>query len=454
MHIPRLMLCGVQSGSGKTTVTCGLLQALVNRGLRTAAFKCGPDYIDPMFHATVIGAKTGNLDAFFTPPETLRFLLAREAAGMDISVLEGVMGYYDGIAATSRASSYEVAVRTGTSAVLVVPAKGMGVSVAALVGGYCGFQPDSNIRGVILNRVAPGLYEELKEQIESRCSVRVYGYVPELKDLTVESRHLGLSLPGEVDRLREKLNRLAARLEETVDVDGLLRLAEEAADLTGQGPELRKGEPVRLGIARDAAFCFYYRENLELLEELGAELVPFSPLEDRRLPEGISGLLLGGGYPELHCEELLRNDTLRDEIRARIAAGLPTIAECGGFLYLQEILEDMEGRAHPMAGVIPGKGWYTGRLRRFGYVTLRAQADSLYGPAGTELRGHEFHYFDTEDPGEDFRAVKPVRGTQWPCIHSRGNLLCGFPHVYLYSNPACGARFLDVCRAWGREAAL
>ena len=176
---------------------------------------------------------------------------------------------------------------------------------------------------------------------------------------------------------------------------------------------------MRLAVAKDEAFCFYYRENLELLQDLGAELVPFSPLRDRKLPEGVSGLLLGGGYPELHGEALEENQVLREEIRRGVGRGLPTVAECGGYLYLQTALEDQEGGLHSMAGV---------------------------------LRGHEFHYFDTEDPGEDFEGVKPVRGTHWRCIHSKGNLLCGFPHVYLHSNPACAAHFLEVCRRWGRGA--
>lgn len=452
MASPRLMICGVMSGSGKTTVTCGLLQALVNRGLRAAAFKCGPDYIDPMFHATVIGAKTGNLDGFFTGPQVLRYLLARESAGMDLSILEGVMGYYDGIAATSQASSYAVAAATGTPAVLVVPAKGMGLSVAAVVEGCCRFQPDSHIRGVILNRVSPVLYQELKVQIEARCGVRVFGYLPEMPELTLQSRHLGLQLPEEVAGLREKLQRLAARLEETLDLGGLLALARSAPNLTGTGPDLTPGEPVRLAVARDEAFCFYYRENLELLQDLGAELLPFSPLRDRRLPERTQGLLLGGGYPELHGDALGENRAVAEEIRERIKHGLPTVAECGGYLYLQTALEDQTGKVYPMAGVLPGRGQYTGKLRRFGYLTLKARGESLYGPAGTELRGHEFHYFDTEDPGEDFEGVKPVRGAHWRCIHARGSLLCGFPHTYLYSNPACAVHFLEACRQWGKEA--
>lgn len=218
----------------------------------------------------------------------------------------------------------------------------------------------------------------------------------------------------------------------------------------GRGPELNPGSPVRLAVARDEAFCFSYRENLELLQDLGAELVPFSPLRDEQLPEGAAGLLLNGGYPELHGPALAENRAMRRAVRDRIHQGLPTVAECGGYLYLQQTLETEEGR-FPMAGVLPGTGWNTGKLCRFGYLTLRSRRDSLYGPAGTELRAHEFHYFDTNDPGEAFDGVKPVRGTHWRCIHSRGNLLCGFPHAYLYANPSCAVHFLEACRRWEKE---
>jgi len=451
MKIPRLMLCGVSSGSGKTMVTCGILQAFVRRGLRTGAYKCGPDYIDPMFHTVVIGARSGNLDSFFMEPEMLRHLLARSAAENDISVIEGVMGYYDGIATTDLASSYSVAAATETPAVLVVPARGMGLSIAAMVEGYCRFAANSRIRGVILNRVSPAIYGELKREIEARCGVTVYGYVPNLPELAVESRHLGLHMPDEVDGLREKLDLLAAKLEETVDLDGLLRLAATAPELDGKASTLHTGPHVRIAVAKDEAFCFYYAENLQLLEDLGAELVPFSPLQDAALPAGISGLLLGGGYPELYAEALSKNRAMLEQIRAAVAAGLPTIAECGGFLYLQEWLEDIDGRVWPMAGALPGRGFYTGKLRRFGYVELTAREDTLYGPAGTVLRGHEFHYFDVDEPGDSFRAEKPVRGTAWGCIKGTKTLLAGFPHVCFYSNPRCAESFLNACRAWDKE---
>ena len=448
MNTPRILLCGASSGSGKTTITCGLLQALVNRGLRTAAFKCGPDYIDPMFHSTVIGAKSRNLDSFFAPADTLRYLLQQNAAGCDISVIEGVMGYYDGIATTSQASSHQVAAETQTPAVLIVNVAGMSLSAAAIVSGFCKFKPQSGIRGVILNQAPPSLYPELKKTIEEACGVRVYGYFPKAKDLVIESRHLGLVRPHEVENLRQKLHALAEKLEQTVEIDALLELARTAPPLTATGPEVVCGSPVTIAVAKDEAFCFYYEDNLQLLQRLGARLVPFSPLRDAALPEGVHGLWLGGGYPELYGQQLADNVSMRDSIREAIAAGLPCIAECGGFMYLHRSLRDLEQRVYPMCGVLDAEVYYTGKLRRFGYVNLQMLQNTPLGAAGTTLRGHEFHYFDTDSSAQALQATKPVRGTNWTCATATDSLLCGFPHYYLYSNPDCAAHFVDCCRRY------
>ncbi|MEA4965430.1 MAG: cobyrinate a,c-diamide synthase [Oscillospiraceae bacterium] len=448
----RFLLCAPGSGSGKTTVACGILLALRNRGLRVASFKCGPDYIDPMFHASVLGEPSRNLDPFFTEEETLRALFCRAAADADVSLIEGVMGYYDGIAATDRASTYEVAAETETPAVLVLPVRGMGLSAAAMAQGYCRFREKSRIAAILLNRAAPSIYGEMKEQIEAACGVPVCGYLPENPGLTLQSRHLGLLLPGEVTQLQDRLAALAAQVERTVDLDLLLRLASAAPPLRAALPTLPKGEKVRIAVARDEAFCFYYADNLQLLEDLGAELVSFSPLRDSALPEGCAGLLLGGGYPELHGEALAGNERMLDAVRSAIAAGMPTIAECGGFLYLHETMETADGKTFPLCGVLPGRCWDTGKLRRFGYVSLEGRGPSVLGE-NARLRGHEFHYFESSCPGGDFRAVKPVRGTVWDCIHSEKNLLCGFPHLYFYSNPACASSFLSACRSFSGEAA-
>lgn len=439
--VPRLVLAGTNSGCGKTTVTCAVLQALVSRGLRVGAAKCGPDYIDPMFHSRIIGAKSSNLDAFFFDPDTLRYLLARNARGCDVTVIEGVMGYYDGLGLTStRASTYEVARETQSPVVLVVNARGAALSVLAAVEGFLHFAPDSGIRGVILNGCSAMSYGPLARELENRLGVRACGYLPRLPECALESRHLGLITADEVADLQEKLRKLAAEAEKTLDIPTLLELADAAPPLRFIPPALPEpGTPVRIGVARDRAFCFYYEDSLDLLRQLGAELIPFSPLADERLPDGVQGLYLGGGYPELYAAQLAENRTLRGQLREAVHAGMPCIAECGGFMYLTQAIAGA-----PMAGVLPGNCADAGRLVRFGYVTLRARRDNLLCRAGEEIRGHEFHRWDATERGEDFTAVKPT-GRSWTCAVATPTLYAGYPHFHFYANPAFATRFYEAC---------
>lgn len=442
-HIPRVLLAGTNSGCGKTTVTCAVLQALVNRRLRVGAFKCGPDYIDPMFHSRVIGARSANLDLFFFEENTLKALLARNAADCDVSVIEGVMGYYDGLGLTSdKASSYDVARVSGSPAVLVVGARGASLSILAAIHGFLSFCPDSGIRGVILNQCTSMTYGALAQAIRERFGERVkpLGYLPSMPDCTLESRHLGLVTAAEVEGLKEKLAALAEQAEKTIDLDGLLELAGSAGPVCWEPVELpRYDTSVRVAVARDKAFCFYYEDSLQVLRDMGAELVEFSPLTDKALPEGVHGLYLGGGYPELYAVELSENRSMRDSVRAALERGLPCIAECGGFMYLTQAIAD-----HPMAGFLPGGCFDTGKLRRFGYVTLRAKTDNLLCKAGEEIRGHEFHHWDAAVPGESFTAVK-ANGRSWDCVTATDRLYAGYPHFHFYANPAFAKGFYETC---------
>ncbi len=454
MSAPRLLLCAPASGGGKTTVTCAILQALVDRGLAPVAFKCGPDYIDPMFHSEIIGAKSRNLDLFFLGEEKTRYLLEKNSAGSGLALIEGVMGYYDGIAMSHEASAYDLARATRTPAVLVVDGRGSALTLSAVVHGLKTFRPDSGIGGVILNRVSPMLYPRLKACIEAETGVTVYGYLPSLPDCALESRHLGLVTAGEVAGLREKLQRLAAQAERSLDLDGLLALAASAPDLNAGPLDLPQpvaGEPV-IAVARDRAFCFYYADGLELLERLGARLVEFSPLEDKTLPEGACGLYLGGGYPELLAEGLSRNTAMRTAIRDAVAGGLPTVAECGGFLYLHEKLEGADGRDWPMAGVIPGRAWNTGKLGRFGYVTLTARTSGLLCGAGEQMPAHEFHYWDSPQPGDSFRAQKPLSDRGWDCGVHTPTLYAGFPHFHFWARPEMARHFVAAARRFKEDS--
>lgn len=442
---PRFMLAAGASGSGKTLITCGILQALKNRGMKVSAFKCGPDYIDPMFHEKVLKTKSRNLDTFFTDEDVTRRLFARNAADTDLSVMEGVMGYYDGLGGISeKASAYDLAKVTKTSVVLVINTKGMSLSVLAYLKGFMTYRADSGIRGVILNQMSPMLYPDMKRKIEKELGIAVYGYVPKVSDCVIESRHLGLVLPDEIKELEGKLQRLAEILEGTLDLEGLLTLAQSAEPMEEFKEADRKAEqdvPVRIALARDEAFCFIYEDNLQLLRDMGAELVEFSPIHDRHLPEHVSGMLLYGGYPELYAKVLSENVQMLAEIRQAVKNGMPCMAECGGFLYLHKTMEDMEGREYPMAGVIDGKAYRTEKLGRFGYIDLTDQKSGQW--IG---RGHEFHYFDSTSCGDGCLAKKPLRKKSWECIHKTDHLMAGFPHLYYYSNPKIGKEFLEKCR--------
>lgn len=459
---PRIMLAAPKSGSGKTLLTCGLLEVLRRRGLNPIACKCGPDYIDPMFHRYVLGIPGRNLDSFFLPAEGVREVLVdavrEEQAG--IAVLEGVMGYYDGLGGTeTSASSWEIAEITDTPAILVLDCKGASLSVAAMASGFLHFRKKSHIAGVILNRVSSMYYEQLAAAVEEASGLPVLGYLPESEEYCMESRHLGLFLPGEIDRLRERIGRLADQMEKSIAVDRVLEVAgmlplrienkgkEKAENESMEAESIAKfpacqeqkvTSRVRIGVARDEAFCFYYQENFRLLEQMGAELVYFSPLRDKKIPDRVDGLLFGGGYPENYARELAKNAAMRESIRRSIAAGMPFLAECGGFLYLHRTLEGSDGKHWEMAGVYPFDAYRTNRLRRFGYVRLLTSS-------GQEIHGHEFHYWESEDPGTDWEAVKPTGNRSWRCIHEKGGQIGGFPHLYYASCPDFLRKWLDVC---------
>ena len=453
MRIPRILLAAGASGSGKTLITCGLLQALVNRNLKTASFKCGPDYIDPMFHSRVIGAISRNLDTFLTGEAVTRYLLGSNAADCDIAVMEGVMGYYDGLGGTtSKASAYDLAVTTDTPVILIVNSRGMSVSLAAYIKGFLDYKENSHIVGVIFNQMSPMLYPRMKELVERELGIRVFGYVPKVEDCVIESRHLGLVLPEEIPELKEQLMKLAGILEKTLEMDEIIRLAGDAPELSIETQVTNMvGEPVRVAVAQDEAFCFFYEDNFRLLQEMGAELAPFSPIHDREFPKDVDGLLLYGGYPELNGKALEDNFSMRQAVKQKIAEGLPCMAECGGFMYLHEEMEDMDGTVRQMAGVIPGKVYRTDRLNRFGYTILK-QKQTVFGDAALgEIPAHEFHYFDSENCGTDFEAQKPLSNRSWECIHGNDRLLAGFPHLHYYGNPKVARAFLNQCLEYKKE---
>lgn len=458
MNIPRILIGAPASGSGKTMLTCGILQVLKNRGLQVASFKCGPDYIDPMFHSKIIGTKSRNLDTFFTGEEITRHLLSCNSKDMDIAVMEGVMGYYDGVGGvTTQASAYDLARITHTPSILILNCKGMSVSLGAFLKGFLEYRKDSCIAGVILNQISPMMYQRIKNLLEEEFAVTVLGYVPQVDDCVIESRHLGLVLPHEVPKLQEKIENLARILEQTLNVEGIIRLAKSAEEVEEVKPEeinpafsYRTKESLRIGLASDDAFCFFYEDNLRLLREMGATIVPFSPLKDEKLPKGLHGLLLYGGYPELHGRELEANVSMRESIYQMITEGMPCMAECGGFMYLHETMEDQDGRICKTVGIIPGGVYKTPSLKRFGYITLTL-GDKVFGKETGSIPAHEFHYYDSPNCGDGFLARKPVSNQTWNCMHNRTNLFAGFPHIHYYGNPNLPVAFLEEAEKYKEQ---
>jgi cobyrinic acid a,c-diamide synthase len=426
------MIAGTNSGCGKTTVTCAVLAALKNRGLNPVAFKCGPDYIDPMFHRAVTGVAAYNLDPFFLDGGGLRAHIAAHAGEVD--VIEGALGFYDGIAATSEASAYTVAHETQTPVVLVVSAKGAGASLGAMIEGFARHRTDNQIKGVIFIGANESRRADLAKIAEA-AGTRMLGTMPRNPEWAMPSRHLGLLTVDEISGLKGILAELGRQAEESIDIDGLLELACRG-ELCSPAKKSRptageRGSPLRLAIAKDGAFCFMYEENLELLRELGCEPVFFSPIRDKALPPNISGLYLGGGYPELYADALAENGSMRENVKRAIDGGLPTVAEGGGFLYLHD------------CGVIEGKTRKTESLRCFGYITLTANRDNLLCKAGERIRAHEFHYCESENPGGAFMAKKAGRELSYPCIHATDTLYAGFPQLYLPANPAFAQHFAE-----------
>lgn len=478
---PGFLLSAISSNSGKTASACGLMSAFLQNGKCIRACKCGPDYIDPMFHREVLGIDSKNLDLFFSDEEKLRVGYLRHTLGAELTITEGVMGFYDGMSLDSvKGSSYDVAQTLGLPVILVINARGAAMTLAAVVKGIVEFRSDSNIRGILLNRVSAMLYPRLKEMLENELArighdeIKIVGYMPENEVFHLESRHLGLVTPQEMESLQEKVKRAGEILAKTVDLELLEKIAGEAAvwktevieESEKVGNLKSKNDPVRIAVARDEAFCFYYKDNLELLESLGCEVIEFSPLRDEKLPDNISGLILGGGYPELYGKQLSENQSMLTSIRkALMQEKIPCLAECGGFMYLHEEMEDADGNVWKLVGRIHGKTFPIGKLVRFGYVNLQRSPDenpisefkeqkSLANSwilPGENIRAHEFHYWDSTDSGNDCLAVKPDGKRRWECMHLEENLVAGYPHLYYPSCKEFAERFVEKCRSGYRE---
>ena len=442
----QFLIAAPSSGSGKTTVACAVLAALKKRGADPCAFKSGPDYIDPMFNRSALQVDSHNLDLFLSNRDMVRAIFARYAAGHGAAVCEGAMGFYDGQGLTTRASAWELADTLGLPVLLVVQPKGASVTLAAQIQGLVNFRKNSHVSGILLNDCSEKLYKMLKALLERETGLPVLGYLPHLPQAAVESRHLGLKTADEIADLQEKITLLADAL--VLDWQRLAVQTEKPA------PEALPGAAaptsVRIAVAKDEAFCFTYAENLELLEQCGAELVYFSPLTDAKLPENLDGLYFCGGYPELYLPRLSGNTAFLESLRRLAGTGIPILGECGGFLYLQRSMTGKDGKSYPLAGLLPGTSRLGERLCRFGYVTLTAQQDTILGKAGTKIRAHEFHYADSTENGSAFLAQRP-NGRTWQAVQTKAQIIAGFPHLYFPSNPEVPQHFADACKAYRKE---
>lgn len=443
----RIMIAGTGSGCGKTTITCGILKALMNKGLKVASFKCGPDYIDPMFHSEITGTKSRNLDMFLCGENTAKQLFAENGGSADISVVEGVMGFYDGLGVNSvEYSSNDLSNKTGTPVILVLNCRNMALSVAATIKGFLEFS-ENKIKGILLNGINPVMFPMYKKLIERHNGTTVLGFMPDLPEASIESRHLGLVTAQEIDALKGKVDILAENAARYIDLDALLQIAAAAPSLRYEPVDVEKTgcaansvKTVKIAIAKDKAFCFYYEDSIDLLRKIGAEMIPFSPLCDEALPEDIDGIILGGGYPELYSEKLSRNSSMRKSIRMAIEKKVPVYAECGGFMYLGTSIN-----GYQMVNVIKTNAILTDKLQDFGYVSLTAGRENLLCKKGECIRAHEFHYSKSDFNGDAFTAIKVSTGKQRSCIYADENMFAGYPHLHLWGNIKFAEAFVSRC---------
>lgn len=454
--LPRVVIAGVQSGVGKTTIATGLMAAFTRLGYRVQGFKAGPDYIDPGYHTAATGNVSRNLDNWLFPEVCLKELFFRAARDSDLAIIEGVMGLYDGYNGKDETGSTALLARQlAAPVILVVDAKGMARSAGAVVLGYKNFDPGLNLKGVIFNRVgSEEHYQMLSQAVAEKTGLKVLGYLPKRNELKMPERHLGLLPSAESKGLAAYLQDLAQIITSFLNLEEILALANSSPPLAFLGESIfpaRQKKEVRIAVARDVAFNFYYQDALDLLAALGAELVYFSPLNDFRLPENIQGIYLGGGFPEMFLESLARNYSLMEDIRQAHKRNMPIYAECGGLMYLSAGVEDFAGRFYPLVGLIPGKTRMQKKLAALGYMTAEVINDNVLAKKGDVLRGHQFHWSILTDlPERANNYAYKLSGKEGSAAQVEGfvsgNLLASYLHLHFAGYPFCAQNFIESCR--------
>lgn len=455
-NIPRILIAGTHSGAGKTTLSTAIMACLAGLGYRVQPYKVGPDYIDPGYHCAATGRLSRNLDCWMLGEDTVRELFIRSAGDADLSIVEGVMGLYDGLGSTSFSSSAHVAKILNAPVLLVLDVRSMARSAAAVVLGYKMMDPGVKIAGVILNRVGSQRhYRILKEAIEDTCRIPVVGYVPRQAGIELPERHLGLLPTAEKEGLTGHIDAMAKAVKEGIDLRQIVALARDAESCPEPSYRVFPGKKVtsrvRVGIVRDQAFNFYYRDGLDYLESLGAELVECSPLNGGGLPGGLHGLYIGGGFPEMFLEDLSQNELFKKDLRAAAASGMPVYAECGGLMYLASSITGFAGNEYPAAGLLPGRCRMEKKRAALGYVTALSLCDSILCAAGTSLRGHEFHYSTLELHQHSNSAYRLTRWGEEQAGEDgivTGNILASYVHLHFAGCPDVAARFIDSCERY------
>ncbi|AKG03456.1 cobyrinic acid a,c-diamide synthase [Salimicrobium jeotgali] len=454
MKEKKIVIAGTGSGTGKTTITLGLMEALKKRGQKVQGFKCGPDYIDPTFHTAVTGRPSRNLDSWMLTPSQMTDVFINGKRGADISVIEGMMGLFDGKSPdSSRGSAAEISAMTKSPVILVVNCVNMARSAAAVVKGFQLFDEQTAIAGVIVNEVgSDGHYRLVKTAIEQECGIPVIGYLKQEPGIQMPERHLGLIPAIERGDLDAFFDRLGDLVLETVDVDRLLEIAGTEPVETGEGSSMfeeKREKKVRIAVAKDAAFNFYYPENLEILEAYGAELIEFSPLRGERVPHEADGLYLGGGFPEEFASRLAEEKEAAASVREAVQGGLPTLAECGGFMYLTDLIETTEGKTHPMTGVIPGRIRMQENLAAIGYREVRGRSGNFL-LEDLVVKGHEFHYAVFHPGEEQVPAAYHTEDTggAGDAGYLMHNAVAGFPHFHFGSRPEVAEKWVEKCTAY------
>lgn len=449
------VIAGTSSGCGKTTITLGIMRALSARGLTVQPCKVGPDYLDSSWHTTVTGVPSRNLDAFMLPESILTSQFHHYMQDKDAGVIEGVMGLYDGFGTDPHyCSTAAMAKQLGCPVILLVDGKAVSTSIAATVMGFQHFDPTLNIAGVLINRVnTDNHYQLLKHAIEHYCNVPVLGYIPVMADIELPSRHLGLIPPQEQTQQTERWQRLAEQIEKTTNISKLLELTQWQAPQICSAPVLTTpdaGRGLTVAVAQDAAFNFYYPDNLDLIRHSGAEIITFSPLHDKKLPDACDMIYIGGGYPEVYADQLSANKEMREALLAAHQRGVPVYAECGGLMYLGDTLTDSNDQTYPMTGIISGHSTMGNRLKRFGYCEGTALTDTTLVKAGERLRGHEFHYSDfVTDLPPAFEFIKERDGEvqkRWTGGYQVGNTFAGYLHVHFAQRPGLLDHWFSLAR--------